>query len=321
MQTLLITGAEGFVGQALCGYMREQGFEVVAGVRNRARKLAYERLGKKAPAGSRPYKALVCDVADPINVARVIDTVRPWGIVHLAGPTFVQTTIDEPLESYQSIVTAWANVLDGARRIVPEARVLMVSSCEVYGQSRGVEAVSETDSCEPTTTYGRLKSAAEGIARTYFRDYGVKAMVARPFYYAGPEQPEASFFGRMVAGMRDSGESKAPRLDGGAVVDLLHVKDVVSAYGLLLREGDPGEVYNVCRGHGRSWGELLSAAGLELHRFCADGPGEGQCWHSYVGDSGKLRELGWEPSCSDEEALRALLGVNEGAPVLSYSSH
>jgi len=128
VNTIFVTGAEGFLGTHLTRHLRERGYEVVAGVRNRARKLAHERhFGK----------ALVCDVSDAINVARVIAGVRPDGIVHLAGTSHAHEASAEPLTAYQSIVTAWANVLDGVRRARLRTRVIMASTCEVYGNAGG----------------------------------------------------------------------------------------------------------------------------------------------------------------------------------------
>ena len=110
MRTLFVTGAEGFTGRHLVEYLRRRGYEVVGGVRNRARKLALER---------RQGKAVVCDVSDAITVARAIASVKPDGIIHLAGTARAHEAAVEPLVAYQSIVTGWANVLDAVRRIVP----------------------------------------------------------------------------------------------------------------------------------------------------------------------------------------------------------
>jgi len=176
VNTIFVTGAEGFLGTHLSRHLRERGYEVVAGVRNRARKLAYERhFGK----------ALVCDVSDAINVARVIAGVRPDGIVHLAGTSHAHEASAEPLTAYQSIVTAWANVLDGVRRARLRTRVVMASTCEVYGNAGGDgHALHEDTPLEPLSTFASLKVAAESIAHTFYRDYHLDVTIARPFHYA-----------------------------------------------------------------------------------------------------------------------------------------
>ena len=177
MQTVFVTGAEGFAGSHVFELLRRSGYDAVAGVRNRARKLAYERQG---------CKALVCDVSDAINVARVVASVRPDAVVHLAGLAHPADAAADPLLGYQSIVTAWANILDAVRRTVPRAHVVLASACDVYGDAgRDGQPLSETTSAKPISTFGSLKRTAESIAHTFFRDYHLNITIARPFHYTG----------------------------------------------------------------------------------------------------------------------------------------
>ena len=71
MKTLFVTGAEGFTGKHLCDCLRKRGYDVVGGVRNRARKLAFEK-----QAG----KAIVCEVLSVRSqtLATVAPTVPSW---------------------------------------------------------------------------------------------------------------------------------------------------------------------------------------------------------------------------------------------------
>lgn len=307
MRTLFLTGAEGFVGSQLVPYLRTHGYEVVAGVRNRARKLAYER--NQVPA-------LVCDVTDPINVARAIASVRPDGVLHLAGIARPTSAAAEPLLAYQSIVTSWANILDGVRRSVPRARVLLVSACDVYGNAgRDGHQLSETTAPAPISTFGSLKRTAESIAHTFFRDYHLNLTIARPFHYTGPGQPERFFFGAVARELAEweparGREIKLPDL--GCRRDWLHVADVVTAYHRLLEDGRPNEIYNVCSGISRSCREvvqmLLDAGGFDLRLADVEtSAGDGHI-DVLCGDNTKLStELGWSPTHGLEAALEALL--------------
>ncbi len=306
MQTVLITGAEGFVGSHLLPHLRQKGYEVVAGVRNRARKLIHERQG---------IHALVCDVTDAINVARVVASVRPDGLVHLAGMARPADAADDPLLAYQSIVTAWANVLDAVRRTVPRARVLLVSAADVYGPA-GEEPVRETTPPRPTTMFGSLKQAAEAIAATFYRDYHLNLTVARPFAYTGAGQPAGFYFGavarQLAEGEPNGGtpELWLPDLDGGR--DVLHVQDVVTAYQRLLEDGRPNETYNVCSGQAVACRELVMsmAAGCGRSVELRELPAQTTKVRSagLVGDNTKLREeLGWTPERTAAQAVRELM--------------
>lgn len=308
MHTVFVSGAEGFAGTHLIEHLRQGGVEVVAGVRNRGRKLALER---------RYGKAIVCDVSDAINVARAIASVKPDGVVHLAGGSRPWDANSEPLEAYQSIVTGWANILDGVRRAVPRARLLMVSACDVYGNA-GADGrpIAETTPPAPVNTFGSLKATAESIAQTFHRNYHLDVTIARPFHYTGPGQPQEFFFASVARRITQSngspGRSSLQLPDLSCTRDLLHVRDVVAAYAALLENGKPDEIYNVCSGQGRTCGDyvraMIEAAGgsMTVSELPTDGDEAGI--KSLVGDNSKIcNELGWKPVHSAEAALSELI--------------
>jgi GDP-4-dehydro-6-deoxy-D-mannose reductase len=315
MRTVFITGADGFTGRHLLNHLVGRGFEVVAGVRNRARKLGYERQG---------HKALVCDVTDAINVARVIASVRPDGVIHLAGLPGAAIVAGEPLEAFQTVVSSWANILDAVRRAVPRAKVVLAGSGEVYGNAGvGNGPVSETASPQPVDTFGSWKLAAETIASTFFRDYHLNVTIARPFHYLGAGQSPRSFwvdvaqrlanFGGKTAG----GELHFPDL--ACRRDVLHIQDVLTAYERLLQDGRPNEIYNICSGNALTCREIVGLMvqefGLTLdleQQHEADGSSPlPVLWGSHA----KLKtELGWQPTHSVQDAVRDLVQSLRKAP-------
>ena len=307
MRTLFVTGAEGFTGRHLVEYLRRRGYEVVGGVRNRARKLAFER---------RQGKALVCDVSDAIAVARAIASVKPDGIIHLAGTAQPREANAEPLVAYQSIVTAWANVLDAVRRIVPRARVLLASACDVYGNVEGDERpVTEDTPLNPTNTFAALKATAESIAHTFFLNYHTHLTIVRPFHYTGANQSEDFFFGsvaKRVAQWDPAAHGETLQLpDLGFKRDLLHVSDVVEAYAYLLEEGRPNEAYNVSSGRTWTVREIVEmicrSAGRQvtLSDLATDDDSGQVGW--YCGSNSKMSgEFGWQPRFTVEQAVAEL---------------
>ncbi len=303
MQALFVTGAEGAVGQRLVRRLKASGHDVTCGVRNRARKLAYER---------EQFKALVCDVADSINVARAVAVVRPDGVVHLAGPSDPAVAKDDPLLAYQTIVSAWANVLDAVRRTVPRARVVLVSAADVYGTAKpGSPPFVESAPPRPTSAFGELKAAAESIAQTYHREYHLNISIARPFRYLGAGVPARGEVPRWLGQLhRWDTTLNGPSLrveDGEDVYDWLHVDDVVTAYEAILHRGQPNATYNVCGGIGRTRCELVrrlaATAGVKIDVVAAGETGP----RSLVGNNERLRhELGWAPTHTSEQALAEL---------------
>lgn len=305
MHTVLVTGAEGFAGSRLVSRLQKQGLEVITGVRNRARKLIYERRG---------IRALVCDVADAITTARVIAAAQPDAVAHLAGPSPAEVDRSEPLVAYQSTVTAWANVLDGARRAVPRARVLLVSSAAVYGAETQDGAVSETFTAKPLGLFGEFKHLAEEVAAVFHRNYQMDVAIARPFRYTGPGEPERFPLGALVrrlAAWDPAIHGRDLPVEGLNIAsDWLHVDDLVEAYARILSGGPPHTVYNICSGKTVMFGELVRAMlaelGLELNLTEAPQGYTVNC--PIAGDPGKLGdELAWSPERTAEAAVRELV--------------
>jgi len=311
--TVLITGAGGYAGGRLLEHLRKQGAEVVAGVRNRPRKLAFERQG---------IRSLVCDVADAINVARVIAVVRPDAVVHLAGVSVASDAAREPLEAYHSTVNSWAYVLDGVRRAAPRARVLLVSAADVYGGGDDGRMLREDTPSAPLTLFGSLKALAEQVWQTLFREYHLNASVARPFAYTGPGQPRkfpfADLAGRMAE--RSGGSVTAPaNWDPRHRCDVLHIDDVVAAYERILWNGRPGEVYNVATGTPQLLGdladELSSLSGVRCEQADVEPSKTGRRVSCLSGDASKLRtDCGWTPVRTASDAIRELWEASAAAP-------
>ena len=308
MQSIFVTGAEGFAGTLLTQQLRQRGYRVVAGVRNRARKLAFER---------QSGKAIVCDVSDAINVARAIASVRPDAIVHLAGYSHPRAATENPLEAYQSTVTGWANVMDAVRRTVPRARILLVSACDVYGNAGSDgQPLSESTVPQPVSTFGSLKLAAETLAHTFYEKYHLNLTIARPFHYTGAGQPETFFYGAVAKRLArwdvgtDGDQFSWPDLSCRR--DLLHVQDLVDAYERLLHDGEPNEVYNVCSGDARTCSEIVQMMiqTLRLPISLSDQPAEldDEFVPTYCGDNAKLRAaIGWQPTHTVDGAVQDLV--------------
>ena len=319
MKTLFITGAEGFTGKHLVEYLRRRGYEVIGGVRNRARKLAFER---------KYGKALVCDVSDAITVARAIASVKPEGVIHLAGMSQPYLANSEPLVAYQSIVTGWANMLDAVRRVVPRAHVLLTSACDVYGQVEGSEHPATEDTpVNPCNTFGALKATAEAIARTFYLNYHTHITIVRPFHYTGPGQNEQFFYSSLAKRLAewDPNSNDALQLpDLNAKRDLLHVMDVVEAYAFLLEEGRPNEAYNICSGNSRNVREtvemLCRAAGKNprIEEMPTEHDPNFVQW--FCGSNQKMaNEFGWQPRFTLEQAFSELVQSYQTQPIHTAS--
>ncbi len=172
----------------------------------------------------------------------------PDVIYHLSALASVGRSWEDPAETVQSNVTSDTNLLEAVRLAAPGARLVWVSSCEVYGPSAALP-ISEDAPVQPASPYAVSKTAGDQLAGVYAQAFGVDVVRARPFNHGGPGQLPIfimSSLAQQAAAARMAGEVRLRVLTGNPETrrDFTDVRDVVHAYRLLAAHADPG-VYNV----------------------------------------------------------------------------
>jgi len=294
----LVTGADGFVGRHLCAALRARGDDVI------------ELGGPQAPNG--------VDVTESERVHSAFEAADPDAVVHLAGSASVARSHDHPRAAFRVNTLGTVHVLGSVRDAVPEARVLVVGSGEEYGRVEPGTRAREDAPLAPLSPYAASKAAAELAALQFHRSYGLRVVCTRSFNHVGAGQTRAFVVPAFAAEIAAARRASTPVVRVGdltPVRDFSHVSDVVDAYLLLLDAGEPGEVYNVSSGVGRSVRELLDEM-LELAGVGARveiDPGRLRPVEipSLVGDPSKLLALGWRPSRDLRSALRDVLAEHE----------
>jgi GDP-4-dehydro-6-deoxy-D-mannose reductase len=304
---LLVTGADGFVGRHLVRRLARDGHQVTAACRPGGRPVRWDAGITQIPL----------ELADDGSVRAAVD-LGPDAVVHLAAVASNREANADPGQAWVVNAAGTARLADalGRRREAGQGhtRLLLISSGEVYGRE-GRAPRRESDPIAPASPYAASKAGAELAGLEVWRRTGLPVIIARPFTHTGPGQETRFVLPAFVERMREAKATGAPTVSSGnldPVRDMLDVRDVVEAYVLLLRAGQPGEVYNVSRGEGNSMRELfdrlatLIGVGVEpaldpaLAR-AADIP-------HLVGDSTKLRRAtGWAPARSLEQTLRGLV--------------
>ena len=250
---VLVTGVGGFVGTWVAGAFVDAGHEVHGLVRGEG---PWPRL-----AGL-PLKLHRADLVDPAFSPLVAEVV-PDVVVHLAGMSFVPQAERDPPAAYRANLSGTLAVLTAVRGHAPRARVIAVTSGDVYGEVRwGELPVVEETPLRPLTVYGASKAAADLAAAQWGRAYGLDVVRARPFNHTGPGQDPAfvcSALARQLA-MIEAGRQepvvRAGNLD--PVRDFSDVRDIAAGYLALAERGRAGEVYNLCSGEGVSIAEVIA---------------------------------------------------------------
>ena len=224
----LITGGQGFVGRHLAEHLAREGDLVTIADRE-------------------------VDVTDRAALVTAMRRATPDVIYHLAAMTSVAESWSRPAEYTRVNVLGTAHLLDAAHEVVPEARVVLVSSAEVYGIVRESDLpLMESSATVPANPYSTSKLEAELVARDAVRSRQQSVVIARPFNHIGPGQSPVFVVPALVQRMLEATAQGRHFIMVGDLStrrDFSDVRDVVRAYRLLSEWGRPGEAYNVASGH------------------------------------------------------------------------
>lgn len=299
---VLVTGATGFVGRYLLSELKAQGHAAYG-------------LDLGAPPPDLPVDAFVtADICRGDALPEAVARLRPDACVHLAAMAFVPSGKSSPVKMTEVNVMGTTRLLDAFRAHAPEARILFVSTAQVYGTRPRLAPVTEDDPLFPESLYGITKSAADGIARFFARQYGMPVMVARPYNHIGPGQaPDyvVASFASQVRAIREGAPAAIRVGNLESRRDFTDVRDIVRAYRLLLEKGAAGEAYNIASGRHVRIADVLARlcdlAGVQP-RIDHDAALHRPVDHSLVLDITRLRQAtGWAPAVPLETTLKDLV--------------
>jgi len=307
---VFITGAGGFVGGHLVHHLLTiPGLSLHAAV--------YEPSGKHPKLDHLPIAQYELDLRSAGAVRSIIEAVRPDVILHLAAMADVGYSFRNPWETLENNIVSQVNLFQAVEMCKLDARILVVSSAEVYGAYGGDgRPLDENTPFRPNNPYSVSKVTQDMLALQYYLSHGMQTIRARPFNHIGPGQKRgfvASDFASQIAAI-EAGQREPVMYVGNLAAerDFTDVRDVVRAYFLMLTRGQPGEVYNVAGGQSYSVQYLLdtllgfSTARIEVRQDPdrmrpSDVPRR-------VGDARKLRQhTGWEPVIPFEQSLLDIL--------------
>ena len=175
--------------------------------------------------------------------------------------------------------------------------------------------IKETYSLNPVSPYGLSKKMQEELGLLYHKTYGLNIILSRTFHYSGPNQPLGFVFPDFAKQIVDIKNGKQDHIKVGnlsAKRDFTDIRDVVSAYVALMKNGTIGEVYNVCSGRSVAIRNIL-----DMMRSYSKGDIEVVVDKAklrpldipdFVGDNNKLKkDTGWQQQFSTEDTAKDVL--------------
>ena len=315
----LITGISGQDGSYLAELLLGEGYEV-AGLIRRGGRMEDDAAPPDHLAAVRDRVRFVhADLLDPGSLHRAVAEVMPSELYHLAAPTFVPASWDDPTETIQAIAAGTAALLAASSALGDGApRVWVATSSEVFGDA-GESPQHERSPMRPRTPYGVAKLAAHGLVGAMRARHGLFACSGITYNHESPRRP-ARFLPRKVtsgaAAISLGLQDELVLGDLRAVRDWSHAADVVRAAWLALQADEPGDVV-VASGVPRTVGDLVAVAfghvGLDPERHVRVDPALVRDPEATppVGDPTRARErLGWKPRHTFEELIAEMVDAD-----------
>lgn len=294
MARVLVTGAAGFLGTAVCRTAANRGDIVVGLVREGEHGV---------PISGVSYASV--DWTDNCTVEAELKRCEPDVLVHCAGAT-PRAALDVA-DYYDANVRLTWELLAAMRRIDCRAGTVIVSSASVYGSEPSIPT-AEDDPLAPATHYAWSKVLAEETARSFVQLDESRVCIARLFNLLGTGEPLGSVVSDIARQLATGQGCDVVRLrETRSVRDYVDVADAAAGLLILAENGLSGEAYNVCSEKGTSIKEL-AALTLDVwgSRAAVEESDPSRVATVSIGSSAKLRSLGWAPVSSIRDALKGL---------------
>lgn len=312
MKKFLITGSSGFVSRHFIEYLEHRRIKsIVKGID------VSESDFKKNKFKSVKFEFERIDLLKKRTVENIISKFQPDYILHLASYSSVAFSWKNPVISFQNNTNIFLNLLEALRKFCMPVRLLSIGSSEEYGNvdEQGLP-LTEKHSLKPISPYAVARLSQELLSQLYEDGYGLNVVMTRSFNHIGPYQKEifviSSFVKQLVRIKKNGEKGELITGDLSIVRDFIDVRDVVSAYYLLLTQGKKGNIYNVCSGSGFSLRQVVDMICkiLNINVNIRRDPAlvRPQDNKIIIGSNEKIRlAYGWQPVHKIEDSLRDMI--------------
>jgi dTDP-glucose 4,6-dehydratase len=303
---LLVTGGLGFIGSNFCRHILKKNPEWEL--------TNIDKMGIGAnPANlsdvenNKNYTFIKGDISNPHLTEKLVR--HADAIVNIAAETHVDRSIAKPSIFLQNNTIGTFTILEAIRKNSKKTKLVQVSTAEVYGETLE-GSFTENTQIQPSNPYSASKAAADVFAMSYQRTYNLNISITRCTNNFGPFQLPEKLIPKTV--IRALKNFPIPIYGSGTNIrDWIYVQDHCNAIETVLKEGKPGEVYNISAENEFSNIEIAKKILNTLEKpeslitFLEDHPDHDV---RYSLDSTKLRsDLGWQPKFSFEESLKSTI--------------
>jgi UDP-glucuronate 4-epimerase len=291
-QRIMVTGAAGLVGRAVCRMLHERGDEVVA----------IDRFGVEASGG---VSVIECDLGN-VHRLHALACKELSAVIHCGAYSGPMVARDNPVSMVQVNIVGTANMLELAR-VHRARRFVFCSSTSAYGNTPPAP-VKEDVVMVPASLYAASKVASEQLVAAYAHQYGVDGVSLRLSWVYGPHRTTDCMIRTMLT---DAMQSRATRVPFGHDFhrQYIHVDDAARALVAALDAPRlPRRSYNITGDSRLTLEEVarvvrrvMPAADIEL----APGPDPLDEQQERFDISAAVSDLGYRPHYDLEAGIRA----------------
>ena len=314
MKRIAITGVSGFVAGHFIDYLYKNNIECeILGLDRGNPKIDFGKYSDKIKI----FFSIV-DLMDKDGLRNIIRSYKPDYVLHLAAFSSVAYSWKYPIESFMNNSNIFLNLIDAVREVDSTCRILSVGSSEEYGNVlRSELPLKESQRTNPISPYAVARVSQELMSKVYVKAYGMNVIMTRSFNHIGPRQDDRfvipSFIKRIID-IKKNGQTEGEIETGDTSIirDFVDVRDVVRAYYMLLTEGTPGEIYNICSGNAYKLSDIIETIANEVGvkvttrvnpEFVR--PDDNK---EIVGSAYKIEsELGWKPEINIRDTLKDMI--------------
>jgi UDP-glucose 4-epimerase len=242
-KTVLITGGAGFIGSTLARRLSSNNQVVI-----------FDNLTRNAMQHTlrecrEDIRVVEGDILDVDKLGATIAETKPTHIVHCAAVAGIDTVVKKPVSTLEINITGTVNLLHAINSLDSIERVVLFSSSEVFGPQayQSSELTSSVIGAvgEARWSYAVSKLACEHLGLAYHTQFGVPAVVLRPFNVYGPGQVGEGALSTFIQRAIRNDEILIHG-DGNQIRAWCYIEDMIDAVALaLVHEGAIGQSFNI----------------------------------------------------------------------------
>ncbi len=298
MNNVLVTGANGFVGSAMCQRLLQMNKRVVGLIRDRNYKSNRNILDS--------ISVVYGDLRDYDVVRYAVSKYEIDTIFHLGAITILKMATYDPKTCIQTNIMGTANVLEAARECGHVKKIVVASSDKAYG-NHNLLPYKEDFALLASDPYSTSKSCTDLITQSYSHTYGLNTSILRSGNIFGPGDLNKS---RVIPGsilrILDGERPVVYQGVGAYKREFMYIDDVVDGYLSVQDRGLSGHAYNI---GGSGFQTIFDTLNIVIEEMGVDIQPTVikkdfiEIKEQYL-DSTKLEGLGWKCKFSIRDGIR-----------------